>query len=55
MATPIFTKPSAANKYSSVGYHKQKNFKKPSQIKFSAVTIRQQTKLVLDILSVNKY
>ena len=36
---------SAANKfYSSAGHHEQKN-KKTGQIKFSEVTIKQQTKL----------
>ena len=53
---PFFTTPNAANKYySSAGHHEQKNKKTTSQIKFSAVTIRQWTKLVLDILFVNKY
>ena len=37
----------AANKYSSAGHHEQKNKKTTGQIKFSAVTIRQQIKLVL--------
>ena len=55
-AHPFFTTPSTANKYYfSVGHHEQKNKKSTSQIKFSAVTIRQWTKLVLDILFVNKY
>ena len=31
-----------ANKYSSVGHHDQKNKKTNSQIKFLAITIRQQ-------------
>ena len=56
MVTSIFTTLSAASKYySSAGHHEQKNKKTTSQIKFSAVTIRQQTKLVLDILFVSKY
>ena len=38
---------SAANKYSSAGHHEQKNEKTTGQIKFSAVIIRQQIKLVL--------
>ena len=38
---------STANKYSSAGYHEQKNKKATSQIKFSAVTIKQQIKQVL--------
>ena len=38
---------STANKYySSAGHHEQKNKKITSQIKFSAVTIKQQIKLV---------
>ena len=37
---------SAANKYSSAGHHEQKN-KTTSQIKFLAVTVRQQTKLTM--------
>ena len=38
----------AANKYfSSVSHHEQKNKKTTSQIKFLAVTIKQQIKLVL--------
>ena len=47
---------SAANKYyASAGHHKQKNKKSTDQIKFSAVIIKQQIKLVLrsyDILYV---
>ena len=39
---------SAANKYySSAGHHEEKNKKTTGQIKFSAVTIKQQIKLVL--------
>ena len=39
---------STANKYySSVGQHEKKNEKTTGQIKFSAVTIKQQIKLVL--------
>ena len=38
---------SAANKYSSVCHHEQKNKKTTGQITFSAVTIKQQMKLVL--------
>ena len=39
---------SAANKYySSVGHHEQKNKKTTGQIKFLAVIIKQQIKLVL--------
>ena len=38
---------------SSAGHHEQKN-KYTAQIKFSVVTIRQQVKLVLDVLYVNK-
>ena len=39
---------STANKYySSAGHHEQKNKKITGQIKFSAVKIRQQIKLVL--------
>ena len=39
---------SAANKYYlSAGHHEQENKKTTSQIKFSAVTIKQQIKLVL--------
>ena len=42
---------SAANKYySSAGHHEQKN--KHQSIKFLAVTIKQQIKLVLTIFSV---
>ena len=42
------TASSAASKYySSVSHHDQKNKKITDQIKFSAVTIRQQIKLVL--------
>ena len=40
---------SAANKYSSAGHHEQKN--KHQSIKFLAVTIKQQIKLVLTIFS----
>ena len=36
-----------SNKYSSAGHHEQKNIKTTNQIKFSAVTIKQQIKLVL--------
>ena len=43
-----------ANKcYSSAGHHKQKNKKSTSQIKFSTVTIKKQTKLVLQHSYVN--
>ena len=38
---------SAANKYSPASQHEQKNRKTTGQIKFLAVTIKQQTKLVL--------
>ena len=38
---------STANKYSSSGRHEQKNKKTTGQIKFLAVTIKQQIKLVL--------
>ena len=39
---------STANKYySSAGHHEQKNKKTTGQIKFLAITIRQQIKLVL--------
>ena len=38
---------SAVNEYSSAGHHEQKNKKTTSQIKFSAVTIKQRLKLVL--------
>ena len=49
VAQPAVTcsKFSAANKYSSAGHNEQKNKKTTSQIKFSAVTIKQQIKLVL--------
>ena len=49
VAQPAVTcsKFSAANKYSSAGHNEQKNKKNTSQIKFSAVTIKQQIKLVL--------
>ena len=38
-------KHSTANKYSLAGHHEQKNKKTTSQIKFLAVTIKQQIKL----------
>ena len=38
---------SVANKYSSAGYHEQNNEKTTGQIKYSAVTIKQGIKLVL--------
>ena len=49
VAQPAVTcsKFNAANKYSSAGHNEQKNKKNTSQIKFSAVTIKQQIKLVL--------
>ena len=44
----FFILSSAANKdYSSAGHHEQKNKKTTGQIKFLAITIKQQIKLVL--------
>ena len=44
----MYTMYSAANIfYSSVGHHEQKNKKTTNQIKFLAVTIKQQIKSVL--------
>ena len=44
----LSTGPSAANKYySSAGQHEEKTKKNTGQIKFSAITIKQQIKLVL--------
>ena len=48
MISSFENKNSAANKYySSASHHKWKNKKITGQIKFSAVTIKQQIKLVL--------
>ena len=48
MVSSLENKNSAANKYySSVSHHEWKNKTITGQIKFSAVTIKQQIKLVL--------
>ena len=47
---------SAANEYSSTGHHEQKNQKTTGQIKFSAVTRKQQKKTgLITFLRKNKY
>ena len=43
----LYQRISTVNKYSSAGHHEQKNKKTTGPTKFSAVTIKQRIKLVL--------